>query len=181
MPTLKNKLLVITFFTSTLTLWLGPPTDAQETFLSAFQIKWANSKTYLLKIARKMPAKHYDYKPVDRQMSFKEQLLHIRENMLWLSNRYVAGDTTYQADNIKAGKTGKKATIPLLASAFEAVDSIVGRLKQKDLKTKVNFFAGPKTKLQILNLLQDHVTHHRGQLIVYLNLKGIKPPDYVGW
>jgi uncharacterized damage-inducible protein DinB len=126
-----------------------------------------------------MSAKHYDYKPVDRQMSFKEQLLHIRENTLWLSNRYVAGDTTYQADNIKAGKTGKKATIRLLASAFESVDSIIGRLKQKDLKTTINFFAGPKTKLQILQ--HDHITHQCGQLIVYLNLKGMKPPNYVEW
>jgi uncharacterized damage-inducible protein DinB len=36
-------------------------------------------------------------------------------------------------------------------------------------------------KLQILNLLNDHQTHHRAQLIVYLRINGIKPPDYVGW
>jgi uncharacterized damage-inducible protein DinB len=54
-------------------------------------------------------------------------------------------------------------------------------MDKDDLSTQVDFFAGPKTKLQILNIIQDHVTHHRGQLIVYLNLKGIKPPEYVGW
>jgi hypothetical protein len=26
-----------------------------------------------------------------------------------------------------------------------------------------------------------HQTHHRGQLVVYLRLKGIKPPQYRGW
>jgi len=25
------------------------------------------------------------------------------------------------------------------------------------------------------------VTHHRGQLVVYLRLNGILPPNYVGW
>ncbi|MDT8346268.1 MAG: DinB family protein, partial [Flavobacteriaceae bacterium] len=51
----------------------------------------------------------------------------------------------------------------------------------RELSEKVNFFAGEKTKIQILNLLHDHVTHHRGQLVVYLNLKEIKPPRYTGW
>jgi len=57
----------------------------------------------------------------------------------------------------------------------------VQALKEENLDEKVDFFAGEKNKLQILNLLQDHVTHHRGQLAVYLNLKGIKPPAYTGW
>lgn len=37
------------------------------------------------------------------------------------------------------------------------------------------------TRRQILLLLHDHQTHHIGQVIVYLRLKGIKPPAYVGW
>jgi uncharacterized damage-inducible protein DinB len=36
-------------------------------------------------------------------------------------------------------------------------------------------------KLQIINLINDHQTHHRAQLLVYLRLKGVKPPEYVGW
>jgi uncharacterized damage-inducible protein DinB len=30
-------------------------------------------------------------------------------------------------------------------------------------------------------LMHDHHTHHRGQIIVYLRLNGLKPPKYVGW
>lgn len=41
--------------------------------------------------------------------------------------------------------------------------------------------AGPLTRRQILILMHDHQAHHIGQLIVYLRLKGIKPPGYVGW
>jgi uncharacterized damage-inducible protein DinB len=52
-------------------------------------------------------------------------------------------------------------------------------IKQKHLYKKTNdaelsqkqfFFVGPKSKLQILNLMQDHHTHHRAQILVYLNL-----------
>ena len=47
--------------------------------------------------------------------------------------------------------------------------------------SKVDFFAGPKTRSQIIQLVDDHHTHHRAQLIIYLRLLGIKPPRYVGW
>ena len=69
----------------------------------------------------------------------------------------------------------------MLEMSFDKVYEVIKNTKPENLKDEVEFFAGPKTKLQILNLLQDHVTHHRGQLIVYLNLNEIKPPSYVGW
>lgn len=149
--------------------------------ISAFREKWDNSKPYLLKIAKKMPAEHYDFKPVARQMTFREQLLHTRENMLKLSHRYIAEDQSFQDTIDQPEQLTKGETIKLLDNAFNEVDEIANNLEKNDLATKVDFFEGTKTKLQILNLIQDHVTHHRGQIIVYLNLKGFEPPEYVGW
>ncbi len=37
------------------------------------------------------------------------------------------------------------------------------------------------TERQIINLMNDHLTHHRAQAIVYLRLNGVMPPKYVGW
>jgi uncharacterized damage-inducible protein DinB len=65
--------------------------------------------------------------------------------------------------------------------AFTFSRDIVKELKPEDLEQRVDFFAGNFTKRQILNLMDDHVTHHRGELIVYLRLNGIKPPPYRGW
>ncbi len=36
-------------------------------------------------------------------------------------------------------------------------------------------------KIQFLNLIEDHQTHHRAELLVYLRLNNIKPPEYIGW
>jgi uncharacterized damage-inducible protein DinB len=55
------------------------------------------------------------------------------------------------------------------------------KMNTGQMDEKVKFFAGPITRRQILILMHDHQTHHLGQLIVYLRLKGIKPPDYIGW
>lgn len=149
----------------------------QATPKDAFLEKWENSKNYLLAIAEAMPEEHYDFKPTARQMSFEKQLLHIQRNMEWLSTTYFGKEES----EIISGEKSKDQVIKSLISSFNATKVAVANASDADLKVTVEFFAGEKSKLQILNLLQDHVTHHRGQLIVYLNLNEIKPPSYVGW
>lgn len=151
----------------------------QSTPKLAFMEKWENSKNYLIAIAEEMPEEFYDFKPTERQMSFKEQLMHIKGNMDWLSNAYFT-DIDYKKEKKELPKT-KTETINELEIAFDGVMFIIEKTPDEDLTETVDFFAGPKSKLQILNLLQDHVTHHRGQIIVYLNLKNIEPPKYIGW
>lgn len=167
------KMYLFLFFIGSVSL-----ANAQDTPISAFLEKWENSKNYLVEMAELMPEDAYDYKPTERQKTFREQLLHIKQNMDWLS-------TTYFSTEKKKAKeetpTTKADMIAALKTSFNQTATIVKTAKESDLKEIVEFFAGPKTKLQILNLLQDHVTHHRGQLIVYLNLKDIKPPRYRGW
>lgn len=61
---------------------LGPataqPTDSLQAQLAQ---KWANSKTYTLKLADLMPEDKYDFRPSPEEMTFREQLLHIADNM----------------------------------------------------------------------------------------------------
>jgi uncharacterized damage-inducible protein DinB len=152
---------------------------AQEDVITAFLLKWENSKNYLAEIAESMPAENYNYKPTEREMNFQEQLLHIRNNMIWLSTTYFIDENSEKFE--KSDPKTKDEIIQELNLSFEYVASTIKNYKEEDLTTKVDFFAGPKSKIQLLNLLQDHVTHHRGQLIVYLNLNEIIPPKYTGW
>ncbi|WP_298424258.1 DinB family protein [uncultured Kordia sp.] len=168
---MQKHLLLIIIFVSTFA-------KAQDTPISAFLEKWENSKNYLIEMAEAMPEDKYDFKPTDRQKSFKEQLLHIKGNMDWLSTTYFSED---KKDVSKKTYTTKAEIILALKEAFNNTANIIKNTSADELKKVVEFFAGPKTKLQILNLLQDHVTHHRGQIIVYLNLNEVKPPKYRGW
>lgn len=151
----------------------------QTTVKDAFLEKWENSKNYLIEIAEAMPEELYDFKPTERQMSFKEQLLHIKGNMEWLSNSYFT-EIKYEKEKPNLDMS-KAETILELEKGFDSAIQIIEKTPDEDLIETVDFFAGPKSKLQILNLMQDHVTHHRGQLIVYLNLNEIDPPKYSGW
>lgn len=164
---------------SIFTMIISGNISAQKDVISAFLLKWENSKNYLIEIAESMPEEKYTYKPTEREMTFQEQLLHIRSNMVWLGEKYFVNENYDKAPKIDP-KT-KAAIIQELILAFNNVAEIIKQVPLEDLSTEVDFFAGPKSKLQILNLMQDHVTHHRGQTIVYLNLNNIVPPKYSGW
>lgn len=149
-------------------------------FLNANITKLKNAREYTLLVANAMPAEKYNYQPSKEEMEFGKQLLHISENLCWLSSSYLTGNKnpTTEADG---RLTFKKDIIAVVTKAYDFAINTLQNFDTKALADTVKFFAGPMNKLQIINLLQDHQTHHRGQLLVYLRLNGIKPPDYVGW
>jgi len=149
-------------------------------FMDAAITKLQNSKEYTLKVATGMPEEKYGFKPVPEEMSFGEQLLHISANLNWLTSSYI---TSSKSPVAKAATPVQKKDeiIQVLNKTYEYAIGALKSFEAAHLSDTVSFFAGPKTKLQIINLISDHQTHHRAQLIVYLRLNGIKPPDYVGW
>ncbi|TRZ45958.1 DinB family protein [Robertkochia solimangrovi] len=170
---MKRTLLILTMIISSKAM-------SQQSTIDAFLEKWQNSKAYLLEIAAAVPEDNYDFSPTEREMNIKEQLVHIRGNMIWLSTTYFTKTPADKAA-ISINPGTKQELIDELTKSFDSVSDAIRATDPETLDETVEFFAGPKSKLQILNLLQDHVTHHRGQLIVYLNLLEIKPPKYRGW
>lgn len=171
-----NKIVFVALCLLT-TMTYAQKDNAKDAFLE----KWKNSKNYLIAIAEAMPEDKYAYAPTKREMNFGAQLLHMRGNMLWLANTYFSSKGFDRKALSKNVPEGKEAIINALKKSFDDVYVLVEKTSPEELKETVQFFAGPKSKLQILNLLQDHLTHHRGQIIVYLNLNEIVPPDYSGW
>ena len=166
-----------------LLLGCGLSASAQATdslFMEAAVTKLRHAKEYTLKVAGLMPADRYSYKPVPEEMSFAEQLVHLAENLDWLSGDYL-GNKQHVFTEKDKGLKRKEEIIPMLERTYDFALGVLGRFNTAHLADTVSFFAGPKTKLQIINLVNDHQTHHRAQLLVYLRLNGIQPPNYVGW
>ena len=171
----------VTFFFLLMSLGFSINGIAQtnDSLLNQLSTKWKNAKTYTLKVAELMPEEQYNFKPVPDVMTFGEQLLHIAQNMNWLSSAYLLGSK--QNSKSEAKVLIKQSIINTISTAYDSAFGVHYRLTPKQLDEVVSFFAGPKSRRQILILMHDHQTHHIGQLIVYLRLKGIKPPEYVGW
>ncbi len=171
----------VTFFFLLMSLGFSINGKAQtnDSLLNQLSAKWKNAKTYALKVAELMPEEQYNFKPVPDEMTFGEQLLHIAQNMNWLSSAYLL--ESKQKSKSDAKDLSKQSIINTISTAYDLALAVHYRLTLKQLDEVVPFFAGPKSRRQILILMHDHQTHHIGQLIVYLRLKGIKPPEYVGW
>ncbi len=151
----------------------------QADYLSEFQEKWSNGTDYTLEVAELMPDSVYPFRPTEDQMTFQEQLLHICRNMTWLSTAYLNG--TDPGIDFKKADYNKAEIIEILKTCLKNAGAAAKALPEAALNDQVEFFAGPKSRRQILTLMNDHMTHHRGQLMVYLRLQGITPPKYRGW
>ena len=149
-----------------------------DSLIAQLNRKWTNAKVYALKMAELMPEKYYGFKPVPEEMSFRQQLLHIADNIEWLTSTYLFVPKKNVNDSLAKEKA---SVIKILSDAYDIGATAHQNISDKQLDEIIPFFAGPMTRRQILFLLHDHQAHHLGQLIVYLRLKGIKPPDYVGW
>ncbi len=151
--------------------------------VAELQQKWANAKLYTMALAEAMPSQQYGFRPVEGEMSFAEQLIHLSSNMVWLSSSYLStGKPPLPAKELESLTGASKEDI--LKALGQSLDYAAMALKNLDpnqMNEPVNFFAGPMTKRQILMLMNDHLTHHRAQAIVYLRLNGLVPPKYTGW
>lgn len=175
---MKRYLLVLIFLTSVCPR--GMAQSAEKLFLAAAVKKLKDSREYTLEVARLMPAAEYGFQPVPEEMSFARQLLHLSQNLGWLTSSYLKGEAN-PVGKSEMKLTQKDSVIAVLTRVYDYALDALETFPAEDLKSDVSFFAGPMNKLQIINLMNDHQTHHRAQLLVYLRLKGIRPPDYVGW
>jgi uncharacterized damage-inducible protein DinB len=155
--------------------------SADSVFLKVAYERLQRAMAYTGEIARLMPADDYGFKPSPEEKSFAEQVLHIAHNVGWLSGAYLSNGQPNPVGEADLKVTRKEDVIAVLDKAFAHARRALEHFPAGALLDRVDFFAGEMNQLQIINLLNDHHTHHRGQLIVYLRLKGLKPPRYVGW
>ncbi|MEI7582296.1 DinB family protein [Runella sp.] len=167
-------------------LLIGQNTFAQNPFVKDALSKWKSMKSYTLAVAEAMPEEKYAYKPTPEEMTFGFQFVHMAGNMYFLSAKLIRGiDTPIDINALLAkateGKMSKKEIVELLSNAFDYAEATIAQMTDKTLEEELDYWGGHSTKRKIVFLLNDHQTHHRGQLIVYLRLNGIKPPTYIGW
>lgn len=152
----------------------------QSPLIQEYLQKWNNSREYTIALLNSYPEDQLDYKPTDSVMSFREQVVHMIMGIVWHSGTYLQ-EKQFTSTFDRNKKYSKAELVQIMDDAYAFSTEIVQTLTPEELEKRVDFFAGNFTKRQILNLMDDHVTHHRGELIVYLRLNNITPPTYKGW
>lgn len=147
----------------------------------AHQQKLAEAKLYTLAVAEKMPAEQYGYRPTAEEMSFGEQLLHLGDNLVWLSSNYLGERPISHRSRVEGQDVDKAEVLGLLSESYDFALQQLEQLDAESLSKEFPWKGGLMNKIQFLNLIQDHQTHHRAQAIVYLRLNQVVPPPYRGW
>jgi uncharacterized damage-inducible protein DinB len=151
-----------------------------DPFLRDFLQRWESSKAYMLAVAEAMPEDAYGFKPVEEEMTFAEQLMHIAVVIEWHTfSRFGGLDTPFRSEEYRPDGRSKEEVIRAMVVEFDKAADFVKKFDANKLDETNTYAQFTRTRRQFLMLLADHVSHHRGQLLVYLRLNEIKPPNYI--
>ncbi|MDR6241485.1 DinB family protein [Aureibacter tunicatorum] len=152
----------------------------QETFAS----RWLRTKNYTIEVAKAMPEDKYAYRPVEKVMSFDEELKHMMENFGKLSNFMGENEGQEILDQLVDWESKDKTEkLKIVADCFDKVGAKWTKYSEDELNAIVPFFKKEikMTRQGIFELMNDHIAHHRGRLTLMLSMNEIQSPNYVGW
>jgi uncharacterized damage-inducible protein DinB len=159
------------------------PEEKAFDFKKSFVKILENAKEYTLEVAEAMPQEDYTYKVSDSVRTFGEQVAHIGLSSQFILGKFIKGETPSQ-DKKSEQEIGasKEETLLLLNIVFDDAIETLKNIEENSLGEKIviDFIPGKPefTKQEGFYFLRDHISHHRGQAIVYLRAKGQKAPQY---
>jgi len=172
----------ILFSTMMILSFVQPLLAQEDDFIKEYIERLERSKDYLILVAEAMPEDNYEFKATPESMSFAENLMHIAWAMDWHSQSLMGGRPArdWNTDTeLKVDDKSKKEMVSKVTDTFDKTIEFISNFDRSRLQERLDYFGADRTKRQILLLLADHITHHRGQMLVYLRLNGISPPRYV--
>ena len=154
----------------------------QGSFIKDYLERLENSRKYLILVAETMPEDKYDFRASPESMTFVENLMHIGYAIDWHSQSLLGGRESrdWKTDTIfKVANKSKEEIIATIDKTFDEAIKLIKEFDTTQLDDELGYFGLNRTKRQIFLLLADHITHHRGQMLVYMRLNGLVPPRYV--
>lgn len=149
-----------------------------QTTMEEFLAKWDNSKAFTLEVLEKMPDNLLDYRPHESAMSFKEQVTHVAGSVGGLSQGFMLG--AEPGFKIDATPETREELEQYIIDCYDYGKATISKLTEAQLAEKIDTFAGKVTRRQMLGLIDDHATHHRGAAVSYIRSNGVEPPAFRG-
>ena len=136
---------------------------------------WQSERDYSLAIVGAMPEEKFDYRPTPEVRTFSEQAVHFGIAQAAYFSRLELLPAPERPENPSPAEA--KAYV---ARTFDYVRDVLTKAgEQEFFRRDVALARGPLHTTQDLWFRAAlHTAHHRGQLIVYLRLNGIAPPDW---
>lgn len=138
---------------------------------------WQRAKNYTKAYLDAMPEDGYSFKPTPEMRTFAGQMLHLADG-----NYGIVGTASGKANPLgknSAEKTvaqTKEATTKAVMDSYDFVIAAIQGMTQDQLQATMKMGGKDLAKATLINKAFEHQTHHRGQTVAYLRLKGVTPP-----
>jgi uncharacterized damage-inducible protein DinB len=147
---------------------------AQNPTVGEMKTAYTQIKNNLVRMAEKMPADQYDFKPVAEIRSFGALMAHVADSQLGTCSR-VNGEA-------KQGSAGQKKTkdeiVGALKESFAECDKAWDGTNEQNAASMISGGRGPTSRLGLLTrFIVVHGNEEYGYGSIYLRLKGIVPPS----
>jgi len=139
---------------------------------------WIKAKEYTMEFAQAMSDDQYGFKPTKEVFSFADQLLHIAGSNYWFFSALKGEKPPVPEEELKSEGKSKDDVLKILKESFALGDGYVDGLTDEVANEELAVGKNKIIKWKLVLFAVDHLSHHRGQMVVYLRLNGIKPPEY---
>jgi uncharacterized damage-inducible protein DinB len=147
-------------------------------FTQAEMLKeWQRAKTYTRQYLDAMPEEGYDFKPTPEIRSYAEQMLHLAWTNYFFAC-WAAGKTDpfEKTDAATLAPHDKESTTKAVMESYDFVINTLQNMTVDQMNQMRKKGNGEISNGNLFGKAFEHQTHHRGQMTVYLRLKGITPP-----
>ncbi len=140
--------------------------------------EWTRAKAWTAEYIAAMPEESFGFKPVPEVRSFAEQMLHLAYWNFGFNTSAFGRTSPYTEEQLMTDEFKTKARLSkVVAESYDFVISGLKQLTPEQLDEPVTLRNGRKQlRGGRINDAYEHQTHHRGQTVAYLRLKGITPP-----
>jgi len=139
--------------------------------------EWQRAKTYTKAYLDAMPDDGYSFKPTAEMRTFAGQMLHLADaNYYFLSAVSGKPSPLGKTSAEKTIEQTKAATTKAVMDSYDFVIGCVQGMTAAQMQENMKFAGKDLSKALILSKAFEHQTHHRGQTVAYLRLKGVTPP-----
>jgi uncharacterized damage-inducible protein DinB len=161
---------------------VGAGTSAADCgYSQALRAHLTRLRGMLVSIVGAMPEDKYDFRPTKDVRSFREMVVHLVSDT-YSHSGYIMGRSRDESEklaeeNSKGMKT-RAEYLKALERAYDYGDKMLAGITDQNAMDTVSAMRGVKTTRieAALQAFEDQMDHY-GNLVVYLRLNGIVPPD----
>ena len=132
---------------------------------------WARHRTVLVDVLERIGGEHVGFKPWDGAMSLGELAMHVAG---W-NHAFVVLVKTGEVPQVQSAEGMSMDEVrQAVADLTERTKAVYASLTVADLEAERQFLRLRTKGRALLQMMYDHEVHHKGQLMLYARLVGVK-------